>query len=83
MPINDGSSPKKRKDIETDLELDAERNLIILNLFNLEFSGSADMTVNDVKEKFTIEAEFKIARIELAFTTSTTSEGNVVPQVEV
>ena len=83
VPINDGSSTKKRKDIETNLELDAERNLIILNLYNLEFRGSADMTVDDVKEKFNIEAEFSVARIELSFSTSTTAEGNIVPQVEV
>ena len=83
MPIGDETSTKKRKDIETSLELDAERNLIILNLYNLEFGGSADMTVDNVKEKFTIQAEFSVARIVLSFSTSTTNEGNVVPQVEV
>ena len=73
VPVN--VNPGKRaNNIETDLVLDPEGNLVVLDLTNLEFRGSAEMImsenqnqVNPKKERFEIEAPFRSATIVLAF----------------
>ena len=85
-PVSPPSQDSKEKtmQIETELFLDEEENLMLLELSNLELGGFADLrTESHMFEKIFIRVPLDSVQIILMFSTQQTRDGNLIPEVSV